>query len=146
MDSNDYENKIFKKYINTNQLVKVLDDDVLIFTEGSKQENNPDFITKEETDEDYQNLIQAENMSCGDNEIDFANKSNIMFERKKPTMGLFERLPYFNKIFPPLKIQKPGFDIYGITNIFLFVIVIFVFAFFKDFNVSASAVIHTKDD
>jgi hypothetical protein len=75
-------------------------------------------------------------MSGGDNEIDFNNKSDVIKRRNKPVMGVFERLKYFNRMFPSLKIQKPGYDLYGCTNIFLTIVIVFVFSFYDAFNVS----------
>ena len=59
-------------------------------------------------------------------------------------MGIFESMKYFNKLFPQLKIQKPGYDLYGSTNIFLTIVILFVFIFFDDFNVSEAEVIPGK--
>jgi hypothetical protein len=60
-------------------------------------------------------------------------------------MGIFERAKYFNRLFPSLKIQKPGYDLYGSTTIFLTIIVIFVFSNYKEFSVSESQVIPGKE-
>jgi hypothetical protein len=84
-------------------------------------------------------------MSGGDNELDFIQKSNLIIERNKPKMGIFESMKYFNKLFPQLKIQKPGYDLYGSTTIFLTFTVIFVFAAYDNFMVSASMVIPGKE-
>lgn len=69
-------------------------------------------------------------MPGGDNDVDFNLKSDVIILRNKPEMGIFESSRYFNRLFPALKIQKPGYDLYGSTNIFLTIVVIFVFAFF----------------
>tara|TARA_B110000285_G_scaffold224371_1_gene281126 strand:+ start:116 stop:607 length:492 start_codon:yes stop_codon:yes gene_type:complete len=65
--------------------------------------------------------------------------------RNKPEMGIFEKSKYFNKLFPDLKIQKPGYDLYGSTNIFLTIVIIFVFACFDEFNTSEKMVIPGKE-
>jgi hypothetical protein len=65
--------------------------------------------------------------------------------RNKPEMGLFERVRYFNRLFPDLKIQKPGYDLYGSTNIFLTIVIIFCFMCFDEFNVSEKMVIPGKE-
>jgi len=42
------------------------------------------------------------------------------------------------RIFPSLKIQKPGYDLYGSTTLVLTIIVIFVFVFFENMMVTES--------
>lgn len=84
-------------------------------------------------------------LSGGDNEVDFIQKSNLIIERNKPEMGLFEHAKYFNRMFPALKIQKPGYDLYGSTTIFLTIIIIFVFANYDEFSVSEQQVIPGKE-
>lgn len=59
-------------------------------------------------------------------------------------MGWFESQKYFKRLFPALKIKKPGYDLYGSTNIFLTIVVIFVFSFYDEFNVAESKVIPGK--
>lgn len=40
---------------------------------------------------------------------------------------MFEKIDYFDKLFPSLKIQKPGTDLYGSTTVFQSILAIFVF-------------------
>tara|TARA_B110000285_G_scaffold20848_1_gene20189 strand:- start:15 stop:404 length:390 start_codon:yes stop_codon:yes gene_type:complete len=65
--------------------------------------------------------------------------------RNKPEMGIFEKSRYFGKLFPQLKIQKPGYDLYGSTNIFLAIVILFVFTSYDSFNVSEKTVIPGKE-
>jgi hypothetical protein len=83
-------------------------------------------------------------MSGGDNEVDINQKSDRIKHRNKPQMGLFGKIGYFNRLFPELKIQKPGYDLYGSSNIFLTIMVLFVFTFYGEFNVSENSVIPGK--
>jgi predicted membrane protein len=39
---------------------------------------------------------------------------------------MFEKSKYFNSMFPSLKIQKPGYDLYGSSTISLALLTIFV--------------------
>ena len=48
---------------------------------------------------------------------------------------MFEKSSYFTRIFPDLKIQKPGADYYGATSLILAIIIIFVFLYFKNYTV-----------
>jgi len=58
---------------------------------------------------------------------------------------MFEK-GYFNRIFPSLKIQKPGYDLYGATNVFLAVLIVITFTSYSSFNVSYSEVLPKKDN
>jgi hypothetical protein len=42
---------------------------------------------------------------------------------------------YFEKIFPSLKIQKPGYDLYGTTTVILSLIALYIFLFYKNYTV-----------
>jgi len=50
-------------------------------------------------------------------------------------MGLFEKSKYFKQLFPSMKIQKPGYDLYGSSTISLFVLAIYVFICYKHITV-----------
>lgn len=89
-------------------------------------------------------LIADEVMSGGDNEVEINQKSDRIKLRNKPETGIFGKVRYFNRLFPDLKIQKPGYDLYGSTNIFLTIVVLFVFTFYGEFNVSEGKVIPGK--
>lgn len=84
-------------------------------------------------------------MSGGDNEVDMNQKSDKIKLRNRPEMGMFEKFKYFNRLFPALKIQKPGYDLYGSTTIFLTIVIIFVFSAYASFNVSETEVIPGKE-
>lgn len=51
-------------------------------------------------------------------------------------MGIFDKSKYFDKIFPGMKIQKPGYDLYGISTLIWVMIIIYVFVFFKNYTVN----------
>jgi hypothetical protein len=55
--------------------------------------------------------------------------------RKEEKMGMFENSPYMENLFPSLKIQKPGYDLYGSTTSTLAVIALFIFFRFSSFTV-----------
>lgn len=48
---------------------------------------------------------------------------------------MFEKNEFLQKVFPPLRIQKPGYDIYARTTLVLMMILIYVFAFYSSFTV-----------
>jgi len=58
--------------------------------------------------------------------------------RKRPKLGFFEKKEYFDKIFPSLKIQKPGYDLYGSSTILLSLMAIYVFMFYNHITVDMS--------
>ena len=55
--------------------------------------------------------------------------------RTRPALGVFEKNPYFDGIFPGLRIQKPGYDLYGSTTLMLVVLMVYVATQFKNFTV-----------
>jgi hypothetical protein len=56
-------------------------------------------------------------------------------KRDMPRLSWFERSKYFEKIFPSLKIQKPGYDLYGSTTLFLGILAIYVFLYYGNMSV-----------
>jgi hypothetical protein len=52
-------------------------------------------------------------LSAGDFDDDFEEKNYVIEGKDIPKKGFFENNPYFNTLFPSLKIQKPGEDYYG---------------------------------
>ena len=60
----------------------------------------------------------------------------LLDKKETPRLGLFERNKYFDKVFPSLKIQKPGYDLYASTTIFLGILLLYVFAFYGQMSVS----------
>ena len=50
--------------------------------------------------------------------------------------GIFERNNYFDRIFPSLKVQKPGYDLYGSTTTILAIIGAYIFIFFNSYTFS----------
>ena len=80
--------------------------------------------------------MKAENIddciSAGDYEEAFEERFDLLEERGLEKPGFFERRDYFDKIFPSLKIQKPGYDLYGCTTTVLFLMAIYVFMNFQD--------------
>lgn len=50
--------------------------------------------------------------------------------------GIFERNDYFDRIFPSLKVQKPGYDLYGTTTTILGIIGIYIFIYYDQYTFS----------
>jgi hypothetical protein len=73
-------------------------------------------------------------MSCGDHEEEIEEKFNQLAERKKDKKGFFDSNPYYDTLFPSLKIQKPGGDWYGCTTVTLSFIALYIFMFFEKYT------------
>lgn len=114
--------------VNENVLQKNLEDDDLLYVEGMRASKQKDFITVDEFDEF---ALQAENIddcfSAGDFEEEFDDKFDVLDRMNAPKLGVFDKYEYFDHIFPSLKIQKPGYDLYGTTTTILAFTAIFVF-------------------
>jgi hypothetical protein len=76
-----------------------------------------------------------ETLSAGDTQILLDEKVEKIEIRKEEKMGIFESSAYMANLFPNLKIQKPGYDLYGSTTSLLAVIALFVFFCFSSFTV-----------
>ena len=50
-------------------------------------------------------------------------------------MGFFEKSRYFDQIFPSLKIDKPGYDLYGTSTCILGLLTIYVFTCYQHITV-----------
>lgn len=57
-------------------------------------------------------------------------KKQLLKQRSQPEPGLLETVPYINRIFPSLRIQKPGHDLYGPSTLILMLIAGYIFMFF----------------
>jgi len=49
---------------------------------------------------------------------------------------MFDTDPFLQKIFPALRIQKPGYDIYARTTFVLITLIVYVFLCFSKFTVT----------
>lgn len=113
---------------------KCLENDLLLFVEGIRDLENPDFLDEDEVIECDERLID-DNLSAGDNERELDEKIERIHLRDKPKIGIFESSPYFKRMFPGLKIQKPGYDLYGWTTFFSGVLAYYVFVYYGEFSV-----------
>jgi hypothetical protein len=122
------EESQFDKLVKLNVVQKSLESDNLLYVEGFRSEHQPEFLTQEQfLDEAMKDENQDDCISAGDFEEAFEEKFDIIEEKSKPKLGIFEKVEYFDKIFPSLKIQKPGYDLYGTTTTILAIMAIFVF-------------------
>lgn len=63
-------------------------------------------------------------------------KYDSIQDRKMYKPGVFERNDYFDRIFPSLKVQKPGYDLYGTTTTILAIIGVYIFIYFDSYSFS----------
>jgi hypothetical protein len=56
---------------------------------------------------------------------------------ENPRKGIFEKLPYFDQIFPSLRIQKPGYDLYGSTTCVLGLTCVYVFFMYGQMSIDS---------
>mmetsp|Transcript_21579 Transcript_21579/g.33227 ORF Transcript_21579/g.33227 Transcript_21579/m.33227 type:complete len:988 (-) Transcript_21579:2058-5021(-) len=132
------KNSPFDVLVKENVLGKTLENDNLIYMEGMRRTQQPDFMSREEFQQEFEKPENWDTLSAGDFEEEFDRRFDEIDERQKPKLGMFEKSSYFEKIFPGLKIQKPGYDLYGSTTVVLALIAVYVFVFFKNFTVDPS--------
>lgn len=87
-----------------------------------------------------------ETYSSPDFEGDYQAKDDEKEKRTQPKLGVFEKSKYMNKIFPSLKIQKPGYDLYGTTTTIFAIISVFVFIQYKEYSFDESAFVEGSSD
>jgi len=114
---------------------KSLETDNLKYYEGMRKNNQPEFMTVEQFSTEQMKKENWGDLDAGMYEQDFDEKFAEIDKRKLPKLGWFEKNNYFDSIFPSLRIQKPGYDLYGSITMVLVMIAIFVFNFFTKFNV-----------
>lgn len=137
LDSNKSRSD-FDKLIFQNVLQKSLESDQLIYVEGARRDVQPNFISAEEFQDELDKKENWDGISAGDHEREFEEQFEMLEERERPKLGIFERSEYFDKVFPSLKIQKPGYDLYGSSTILLSLTAVYVFFFYQNITVDMS--------
>jgi hypothetical protein len=132
------KNSPFDRLVSENVLQKQLETDNLIYVEGSREEHQPAFISRAEFDKEVEKQENWDVISAGDYQAEFDEMFDELDNRTKPKLGYFERKPYFDKIFPGLKIQKPGYDLYGSSTILLSLTALYVFMCYQHITVDMS--------
>lgn len=107
-------------------------------------EENLEFVDLMEAINDWEEVQHAANISAGDFEAEFDEKFEIVDSKTRPKLDVFERSAYFDQLFPSLKIQKPGYDLYGSTTSFLGVLAIYVFMCYGHMSVDQADYLRGK--
>lgn len=63
-------------------------------------------------------------------------KFDSIDDRELNNPGMFERREYFDRLFPSLKVQKPGYDLYGLTTTICGVLGVYIFVYYSSYNYS----------
>ena len=133
------------EYIEENVITKGLENDSLYFEEGftNKQMANnmkiselKDYMLKQE--------LQDGCMSDGDEDDLNIKLEKIQNKDICKKDGMFEKSHYLRKLFPTLKIQKPGEDYYGSITLVLFMILLWTFISFDYLFVRSSDLLDVK--
>lgn len=115
---------------------KSLESDNLIFVEGMRPAEQPKFMTKQQFRIEKTNKENWELLSDGEYKELMDEKFDNINDRTMFVPGIFERNDYFDRIFPSLKVQKPGYDLYGSTTTILALIGVYIFMFFDSYTFS----------
>jgi len=127
----------FDLMIQDGLLKKGLENDSLYYVEGAKFKEGQDSFKAAELDQELEDAAENDVVSNGDHEEDLDEKIHLKLEKEaKHRNGVFERFDYLTRVFPSLKIQKPGRDYYGTSTLVLAIIAIFVIAAFNNLTVS----------
>lgn len=106
--------------------------------EGQRRTSQPDFITREEFQVEIEKPENWDTISAGDHQEEFDEMFDELDKRTRPSIGYFEKREYFDKVFPALKIQKPGYDLYGTSTTVLAFLALYVFMFYQHLTVDKS--------
>lgn len=118
---------------------KALESDNLVFLEGARDDNRSNFVSRREVTNAMRDPENWDNVSAGDFDAEFEEKREALAERQRSELGWFESSPYFARIFPGLKIQKPGHDLYAPQSLVLGLSMLFVFFFSDEYTASSAA-------
>jgi hypothetical protein len=119
-------------------LCKTLETDSLLFIEGDRRETSANFISEPELINERRDPENWDDISAADYEEEFAAKFDLIEERKQKETGWFEKQSYLKRIFPTLKIQKPGKDLYGWEALLMGVILLYTLFCFSNITFSQS--------
>ena len=98
-------------------------------------------MNPEEFDEEREEAAKFETLSGGDFEDELDTKLEFARHRDRPKFGIFEKTAYFDRIFPSLKIQKPGADYYGSTTVVTTFMALYLFAAYSYMSVDPDALL-----
>lgn len=60
-----------------------------------------------------------------------------------PELTRFEKSEYFGRLFPSLKIQKPGYDLYGTSTTFLGCLALYTFLYYSHMQIDPTSLIES---
>lgn len=126
----------FDEYIRENVVQKTLEADSLTFVEGMRPKSQPNFLTRHQFKIEVAKKENWDNFSAGDFKEDFSEKFEAQGDRVLNHPGWFEKKDYFERIFPSLKVQKPGYDLYGTTTSILGIIALYVIMYYDQYTFS----------
>jgi hypothetical protein len=131
--------------VEQNRLKKGLETDSLFFMEGHKTQYDVEIFESEALTRDLQVVEQSRPQSSGDFDADADDKIQRIEQKDLPEKTYFEKWPYFDRLFPGLRIQKPGTDYYGSTTLLLSILAIFVLLYFEQLYVSQSDLLESAN-
>lgn len=124
--------------VEDNVLQKSLENDNLIIVEGF-YDTAPEYFTSEQIQLEIAEEERA--LSSGDFDEDLDAKIKIISDKNLPKQGFFEKNDYFDSVFPSLKIQKPGYDLYGSSTVFLTILALYVFIGYSSISVDQASLL-----
>ena len=91
------------RLVDKNVLQKCLASDCLIYVEGGRQDSS-DILSKQQFIDEAKRKQNWDQISGADDYYTFNEKLEAIDFRKKPKMTMFDTSPFFQKIFPALRI------------------------------------------
>ena len=117
--------------VTDNVIKRTLDCDNLRFVEGKTNKHSEIALAISKDDSNKKRSIHA--IDYDDNHAVFKTLND---EDHHSPKGVFEKHNYFDRLFPSMSYQKPGYDLYGSTTLVLVIILVFVLNFYESYNVN----------
>lgn len=127
------------------RLAKGLETDSLYFVEGHKTNYDVQIFESEALTRELRAAGCERPQSSGDFGEDIEDKMQQLEQKNLPEMTYFETWQYFDRLFPGLRVQKPGTDYYGSTTLLLAILAIFVLLNFEQLYVSQSDLLESAN-
>lgn len=124
----------FDELVYEGLIQKTLEADSLCYVEGARPKHQPSFLSRHQFKVEYAKRENWENFSSGDYHEAMIEQFETRDDRDLNNPGMFEKNTYFDRIFPGLKIQKPGYDLYGSSTVVLGIIGAFIFMYFGSYS------------
>lgn len=128
--------------VQENIIQKTLEADDLVIVDGQTT-TGFEYASTEKLDDDLMADKMLDSISGGDFEEEYNDKIDFIAKKDEPKLSKFEKSKYFTRLFPTLKIQKPGHDFYAPSTAFLGVLGVYIGFYYSYISVDKTTLIES---